>query len=138
MPVVWNLRDLLKQRGITRASHVSKIIHERTGYRLSTQAVCDLLNSEPKMIRLETAQALCDAFYFRISDFFEMVPAAARKPQEKRPLPLETVNSPESEVNAPDSDFVDIKMSSRDGAKVDFAAFFSVAGKLCARQPTGE
>lgn len=137
MPVVWNLRELLKQRGITRACHVSKIIRERTGYRLSTQAVCDLLNGEPKMIRLETAQAFCDAFYFRISDFFEMMPAAARKPQERRPRRFETMNSHESQASARDPDLVDIQTSSRD-SKVDFASFFSEAGKLCSRQSIGD
>jgi hypothetical protein len=135
MPVVWTLRDLLKQRGITRASHVSKIVYERTGYRLSTQAVCDLLNGEPKMIRLETAQALCDSFYFRISDFFEMMPAAARKPQQKRPPRLEAISPQESEASAPQSDSVDIPDSALGAAKVDFASFFAAAGELCSPQP---
>jgi hypothetical protein len=137
MPVVWNLRELLKQCGITRACHVSKIIHERTGYRLSTQAVCDLLNGEPKMIRLETAQAFCDAFYFRMSEFFEMMPAAARKPPEKRARRFETMNSPESQASGGESDLGEIPISSRN-SKLDYASFFSEAGKLCARQSIGD
>jgi len=84
VPVIWNLRGRLKERGITRASEISRIILDRTGYQLSVQAVCDLLNAEPKMVRIETIKAFCDAFYFRLSDFFEVVPIAAQKPQQIR------------------------------------------------------
>jgi hypothetical protein len=47
MPATWNLRSLLKERGISRASEISRIV-QRNGYQLSTQAVCDLLNAQPK------------------------------------------------------------------------------------------
>src|SRR5688572_32614705 len=83
MPTTWNLRSVLKERGINRASEISRLIGDRTGYQLSTQAVCDLLNTEPKMIRLETIQALCDAFYFRLGEVLEVVPIATQK-QAKR------------------------------------------------------
>ncbi len=93
MPVVWNLREWLRERGITRASHVSRIVRERTGYVLSTQAVCDLLNDQPKMLRLETSQALCDAFYCRLSDFFEVMPRAVCRPHVKTPRLFQAVSS---------------------------------------------
>ena len=83
MPTTWNLRSVLKERGINRASEISRLIGERTGYQLSIQAVCDLLNTEPKMIRLETIQAFCDAFYFRLGDVLDVVPSASQK-REKR------------------------------------------------------
>ena len=83
MPTVWNLRSVLKERGINRASEISRLIGERTGYQLSTQAVCDLLNTEPKMIRLETIQAFCDAFYFRLGDVLDVLPSAAREATKK-------------------------------------------------------
>ena len=79
MPTTWNLRNVLKERGINRASEISRLIGDRTGYQLSTQAVCDLLNTEPKMIRLETIQAFCDAFYFRLSDVLDVFRSAAEK-----------------------------------------------------------
>jgi|SRR5829696_9087041 len=79
MPTTWNLRSVLKERGINRASEISRLICDRTGYRLSTQAVCDLLNTEPKMIRLETIQAFCDAFYFRLSDVLDVGPSTTQK-----------------------------------------------------------
>lgn len=69
MPIKWKLREWLRERGVTRASHVSKIVFDRTVYVLSTQAVCDLLNDQPKILRIKTSQALCDAFYCRLSHF---------------------------------------------------------------------
>ena len=79
MSVKWILREVLAQRGFTTASEISRIIQERTRYSISTQAVCDLLNDEPKMLRIETAQAFCDAFGLRVSEFFDMEPGPLRK-----------------------------------------------------------
>ena len=84
MPATWKLREVLKERGANHASEISRIVLEQTGYQLSTQAVCDLLNRQPKMIRLETIQALCDAFYFRLSDVLEVLPIASQKRQKRR------------------------------------------------------
>jgi putative transcriptional regulator len=74
---------VLQERGLKRASEISRLIGERTGYQLSIQAVCDLLNTEPKMIRLETIQAFCDAFYFRLGDVLDVLPSAAEKRRKR-------------------------------------------------------
>ena len=73
MSVKWILREVLAQRGFTTASDISRIIQERTRYSISTQAVCDLLNGELKMLRLQTAQAFCNSFGIRVNEFFDMV-----------------------------------------------------------------
>ena len=112
MSVKWVLREVLVQRGFITASDISRIIKERIGYKISTQAVCDLLNDEPKMLRLETAQAFCDAFGLRVSEFFEMVPGPPRK--------LEVRQSASDEP-------IDIT-----GAEVDFSSFFFAACELYA------
>lgn len=85
MSVRWTLRDWLKnERGVSRAVEVRRLILERTGYRLSNQAVCDLLNGPPKMLRLDTVQAICEAFYCRLGDFCEVSPGTKQKTQSKR------------------------------------------------------
>ena len=78
MPINWKLRDLLKERGGNNASEISRIVLDQTGYQLSTQAVCDLLR-QPKMIRLETMQAICNSFYIRLSDFVECSPVRFKR-----------------------------------------------------------
>ena len=108
MSVKWILREVLAQRGFTTASEISRIIQERTRYSISTQAVCDLLNGEPKMLRSETARAFCDAFGLRVSEFFDMGPGPPRK-QSARGEPIHIT-----------------------GAEVDFSSFFFAAGELCA------
>src|SRR5688572_23514521 len=82
MPTKWKLRELLKERGVKSASEVSRSLEE-IGHQLSVQAVCDLLNRQPKMIRLETIEAICNAFYIPLSEFLEVLPMASQKPQEK-------------------------------------------------------
>ncbi len=134
MPVIWNLRDLLKERGITRASEVSRIIRERTGYKLSTQAVCDLLNSQPKMVRIETTVAFCDAFYCRLSDFFEVSPIAGRKPQTKARGGGEPPSSSNDELRPTVSEPGDKPLKdgdlSSEIARIDFASFYPDAHKF--------
>jgi hypothetical protein len=109
MSIKWILREVLAQRGFTTASEISRIIKERTGYRISTQAVCELLNGEFKLLRLETTQAFCDAFGVRVSAFFEVVPDPARKLQVQQPGNLE---------------------SSDTGSEEDLSSFFFAAGEL--------
>ena len=140
MPVIWNLREWLRERGITRASHVSRIVRERTGYVLSTQAVCDLLNDQPKMLRLETSQALCDAFYCRLSDFFEVIPRAVCRPHVKTPRPFEATSSRDNSTIEPEQGLRDTERNgqrlSRESSKVDFAALFPDARKFSSKLST--
>jgi DNA-binding Xre family transcriptional regulator len=82
MPTKWKLRELLKERGVKSASEISRSLEE-IGHQLSVQAVCDLLNRQPKMIRLETIEAICNAFYIPLSEFLEVLPMASQKPLKR-------------------------------------------------------
>ena len=131
MPINWKLRELLKERGGKSAAKISKIVLEQTGYQLSTQAVCDLLR-QPKMIRLETIQALCDAFYIRLSDFLEVFPSAAQKAKKKmRTLEIRRrhTSSRESAQRA----LFPVATPAKN--KVDFAAFYPDARKFSSKSP---
>lgn len=124
MPIKWNLRELLRQLEITKASEVSRIIYNRTEYGISTQAVCDLLNDKPKMLRLDTAQAFCDAFGLRLGDFCEIVPGPPRKLKIRtstfRPLNLTVADDKNGKHPS----------VSENEAELDLASFFFAAGKL--------
>ena len=125
MPINWKLRELLKERGGNNAAEISRIL-EQTGYQLSTQAVCDLLR-QPKMIRLETIQALCEAFYITVPDFLEVLPSAAQKPKKKtRDLKRRRrhINPDESVQGSP------VPVATPAKKKVDFAAFYPDARKF--------
>lgn len=121
MPATWKLREVLKERGANHAAEISRIVLEQTGYQLSTQAVCDLLNRQPKMIRLETIRAICDSFYIRLGDFLEVLPSAAQASKNKtRRLERRRrqTNSDESVQRA------QFPMATPTKKKVDFAAFY--------------
>jgi len=100
MPIKWKLRECLEERGITSASQVSKLVRNRTGYVLSTQAVCDLFNEQPKMIRLETSEALCNAFHCCLNDFVEVVPKRVYNSPANKPRVLKTDNTITKRVKA--------------------------------------
>jgi DNA-binding Xre family transcriptional regulator len=139
MPMIWKLREWLRsERDITRAAEVSRIILERTGRRLSTQAICDLLNDKPRMLRLETIQAICDALSCRLSDFCEVIPAPTiRLPPEKRPLfgsgSLSDSLMGRAEPGARRNQQINDD-SSQAVSTVDFAAFFPDARTFSSAQ----
>ena len=113
MGMKWRLREFLRERGMVRASQIRRTIEERTGYVRTEQAVCDLLNGPPLMLRVETMNAICEAFYCKLSDFCELIPDSASKPEVKIQTMVREQKSHENQPN---------------GA-VDFAAFFPDARK---------
>jgi putative transcriptional regulator len=134
MPVTWNLQAFLRERGITNASQVSRILRDRTGYELTPQAVCDLFNYQPLMLRAETMQALCDAFYCCLSDFFEVKPAAACRSRLRKPLAGDLRNSQTSSKIETQSDRGNDETHTCGGSRqhdsLDFAALFPDARKF--------
>ena len=75
MPIKWKLREWLRrERDQTRPTDISRMIYRRTGYKISVQAIAELLNN-PKMLRLETMEAICSSFDCKISDFLEVIPS---------------------------------------------------------------
>ena len=121
MPTNWKLRELLKERGVKSASEISRSLEE-IGHQLSVQAVCDLLNRPPKMIRLETIEAICNAFYIPLSEFLEVLPMASQK-RQKRMRTLGTT-SDESTHRARDRE---VGPSIR---PIDYAGFYPDARKF--------
>lgn len=130
MPIKWKLRECLEERGITSASQVSKLVRVRTGYVLSTQAVCDLFNEQPKMIRLETSEALCNTFHCCLNDFFEVVPTRVYHSPANKPGMLKTANPiGETGEGAGNNHSKDGK-SARENSDLDFASYFPDARKF--------
>ena len=130
MPIKWKLRECLEERGITSASQVSKLVRNRTGYVLSTQAVCDLFNEQPKMIRLETSEALCNAFHCCLNDFVEVVPKRVYNSPANEPRVFKTDNqSSETREGARNNDTKD-RRSGRENSDLDFASYFPDARKF--------
>lgn len=84
--MTWRLREFLAERGFRSASHISRTIAERTGRDLSVQAVCVLLNEPPKMLRIETMQLICDAFYCQLSDFCVVTPQVTTRAPARKPV----------------------------------------------------
>jgi hypothetical protein len=88
------------------------------------------------MLRLETGQALCDAFYFRLSDFFEVMPDAASRSHRKTNRPPDPLNSQESTIEAGRGTRTDGQQGMSRENKVDFAALFPDARKFSSKQAT--
>ena len=130
MPIKWKLRECLEERGITSASQVSKLVRHRTGYVLSTQAVCDLFNEQPKMIRLETSEALCNAFHCCLNDFVEVVPKQVYNSPANKPRMLKTANPISETGEGAGNNHRKDGRSARENSDLDFASYFPDARKF--------
>ena len=130
MPIKWKLRECLQERGITSASQVSKLVRHRTGYVLSTQAVCDLFNEQPKMIRLETSEALCNAFHCCLNDFVEVVPKRVYNAPANKPRVLKTANPISENSEGAGNNHSKDGRSARENSDLDFASYFPDARKF--------
>src|ERR1044072_2194292 len=125
MPIKWKLRECLEERGITSASQVSKLVRHRTGYVFSTQAVCDLFNEQPKMIRLETSEALCNAFHCCLNDFVEVVPKRVYNSPANKPRAPKTDNTISETPEGPSE-----ARPGCENSDLDFASYFPDARKF--------
>ena len=75
MPITWTLQKWLKsKRGLNRPTDISRAILKSTGFQITSQAIADLFTAQPKMVRLETVQAICDTFHCHLSDFCVVTP----------------------------------------------------------------
>src|SRR5260221_4406156 len=92
---------------------MGKTMGGRPGYVLTGRVVCVLLTRPPLMLRVETMNAICEAFYCKLSDFCELIPDSASKPEVKIQTMVREQKSHENQPNA----------------SVDFAAFFPDARK---------
>src|SRR5437588_7740354 len=79
----WKLREFLMSRGVKSASHARRMIKDATKHPLSNQAMCKLFNGDLTMLRLQTADAICETFYCKLSDFFEVIPHHANTRQKR-------------------------------------------------------
>jgi DNA-binding Xre family transcriptional regulator len=128
MPTKWKLRELLKERGVKSASEISRSLEE-IGHQLSVQAVCDLLNRPPKMIRLETIEAICNAFYIPLSEFLEVLPMASQKPLKR--MQIRQTTSDESAQRARD------RGAGPSIGTIDYAGFYPDARRFSSQSTKG-
>jgi hypothetical protein len=82
------------------------------------------------MIRLETSEALCNAFHCCLNDFVEVVPKRVDDSSANKPRVMKTANqSSETREGARNNDTKD-RRSGRENSDLDFASYFPDARKF--------
>jgi len=111
MPVEWNFKKwLVVERNIYRPSELQELIAERTGVRLSLQAITALVNGKPSGMRFQTMQAVCNTLNCNICEFFSITPDSEKDQQKQRKVVGETPrplygSKAKKEVEKPESIF---------------------------------
>ncbi|UXU79292.1 helix-turn-helix transcriptional regulator [Mammaliicoccus sciuri] len=71
MSVKWKLRNMMAKNEIWTGTELQKKIVDITGYSISLPSITALINDPPKMIRVETLDALCTTLNCTPNDLIE-------------------------------------------------------------------
>lgn len=75
MTIKWNLKKFIeKKHSIYSATDFKKLISKNTGITISLQNICNYLNNNPAMIRLETMEIICTALDCNLQDILKITP----------------------------------------------------------------
>lgn len=68
MAIEWKLRQVMAKNNIWSGSELLRLMETKAGYTMSPPSISALLNSPPKLIRVETLDAICTALECSPSD----------------------------------------------------------------------
>jgi DNA-binding Xre family transcriptional regulator len=75
MSIKWNLKKYVeKKHSIYSATEFKKMIQKKTGVSISLQNICNYLNKNPAMIRLETMEIICTALDCNLQEILKITP----------------------------------------------------------------
>ncbi|MFA6190693.1 MAG: helix-turn-helix transcriptional regulator [Candidatus Staskawiczbacteria bacterium] len=81
MTIKWNLKKFIeKKHSISSATDFKKLIQKNTGFNISLQNICNYLNKNPSMIRLDTMEIFCSALDCNLQDILKISPS--KKPNK--------------------------------------------------------
>lgn len=85
MSIKWNLKKYIAEKhSIYSATELKKVITKQTGVIISLQNICNYLNANPKMIRMETIEIICSALSCNLSDFCQITPGVRKKKENEK------------------------------------------------------
>ena len=98
MSIRWSLKlYLASKHQIYTVTALQKRIFQKTGVVISVANLCNYVNRNPRMIRLETIEILCTALGCELKDMLEVGPSdRVRKPEKRRKLSFK--NTPKSKI----------------------------------------
>ncbi|ARJ24041.1 XRE family transcriptional regulator [Bacillus mycoides] len=79
MTLEWKLRKVMAEQGIWTGAELSRLLEDRSGYKLSPPSISALLTSEPKQVKTATMDALCTALKCTPNDLWEHTPSYTKR-----------------------------------------------------------
>ena len=100
MSIKWNLKKYIKKKhSIYSATEFKKMIQKKTGVSISLQNICNYLNKNPAMIRLETMEIICTALNCNLQEILKISP---EKKPNKATRKLSYKNTPHAKKGLSD------------------------------------
>jgi len=92
----WKLKaELLKKHQISKVVDLQKLIIKKTNVIISVANLCKYVNSQPKMIRLETIEIICSALDCDLSSILSVNPKVFKTEKKTK---LSFKNTPKSKI----------------------------------------
>lgn len=96
MAIEWRLREVMMAKGIPNAPRLQAVLKERLGICISREALDKLLKKQPKQIKLETAQYLCNLLQVSLDELLIITP----EPIIRQPFLIQPYGKKESPAEA--------------------------------------
>lgn len=61
MSIEWKLRQVMAKKNVWTGSELLRMMEDKAGFTMTPASISALLNEKPKLIRVETLDALCTA-----------------------------------------------------------------------------
>lgn len=71
MAIEWRLRQVMARNNVWTGSELLRLMERKAGYSMTPPSISALLNDPPKLMRMETLDALCTALDCSPNDLIE-------------------------------------------------------------------
>lgn len=93
MPIKWNLKRFLATKyQIYSVKELQKRITKQTGIIISHSNLCKLVNKEPTLLSVRTAEIICSTLQCELSEFLVITPKNFNK--KNKVTKLSPINTP--------------------------------------------
>ncbi len=86
MSLDWKLRQVMAKKEIWSATDLIMVMEDKAGYSITPASVSKLINEKPKMMRMETLDALCTALECKPNDLIIHKSTNMNKVEKKESL----------------------------------------------------
>lgn len=84
MALEWKLRKVMAEKNIWSGAELGRLLQDLAGYKLSAPSISVLMNEQPRQVKAETMDALCNALECTPNDLWEFTMTPYKKKKQEK------------------------------------------------------